>query len=374
MAYDSINKRLYVDEANGKGITLAEIAMCLGDYRLNGRGQRDLGMLCRSENVNPDSMHRPYEVGVPVPTNLATGGNDGQFGYDIPMTSNNNVRVLWGRTWSDKGRPTTWGTIRMFDGYWHDASFDLYPFGITISQAGDHRLSVQYNCRNDIRGSVNPAHMDKFKDYYPALQIFEEDTAATGAKNIACFNWCGSKKISEGVSGELVDLGNIIDSSKTYYIIPFLSQYRFNTTTGDMGTLNGDKFCLIYKDFNEQDWIIGVTEEETIYSAVLNSLTMNGTRGASVQFTLSSKQKEFTAFLYAGYRVFDEVNGVESVWYDAWNPSLQVGQFKVAPATPVTSSFNISWGGNSISENATRIEVRLYDPSKSTYWSKSFNI
>lgn len=53
MAYDSINKRLYVDEANGKGITLAEIALCLG-------GQRDLGMLCTSPEINRWSKNKPF--------------------------------------------------------------------------------------------------------------------------------------------------------------------------------------------------------------------------------------------------------------------------------------------------------------------------
>lgn len=375
MAYDSANRKLYVDVANGKGISLSEIAECLQDFRVDVNGRKKLGMLCTSPNVKADSMFRPYEAGGPIPTNLATGGEDGQYGYDIPATSDNNARALWKKTWSDKGRPITWGTIRMFDGYWHNASFDLYPFGITIYRAGDHYLSVQYNCRNDVQGSVNPAHMAKFKDYYPAFQIFEQDTVATGPKTVACFNWCGSKTISEGLSGELVDLDTFsFDENKTYYIIPFLSQYKFTTRAGDMGTLNGDKRCLIYKDFKEEDWKIGVTVVEDIYSAVLNSLTLNGTRAASVEFTLSSRQNDFTAYLYAGYRVFDEVNGVESVWCDSWTPNVSVGTFAVTPGAPVTSSFNISWGGQSLPENATRIEVQLYDPSKSMYWRKNFDL
>jgi hypothetical protein len=141
-----------------------------------------------------------------------------------------------------------------------------------------------------------------------------------------------------------------------------------------MGTLNGEKRCLIYKDFKEEDWIIGVAEEETIYSAMLDSLTLNGTMGATVQFSLSSKQKDFTAYLYAGYRVFDKVSGVESVWYDAWNPNVSVGQFKVTPTAPVSSSFNISWGGQSLPDTAIRIQVRLYDPSKSVDWIKEFDL
>lgn len=62
MAYDSANKRLYVDVANGKGISLSEVASCLGDGRVNSRGQRDLGMLCTSKNINIWSPCKPFVV------------------------------------------------------------------------------------------------------------------------------------------------------------------------------------------------------------------------------------------------------------------------------------------------------------------------
>lgn len=57
MAYDSVNKRLYVDSENGKGISTSEIAACLGDYRVTSRG-RDIGLLCTSPKANKWSFRK----------------------------------------------------------------------------------------------------------------------------------------------------------------------------------------------------------------------------------------------------------------------------------------------------------------------------
>ena len=58
MAYDKTNKKLYV--AEGSGITPWEVAQCLDDYRVNSKGQRDVGMLCMSPNINPWAKFKPF--------------------------------------------------------------------------------------------------------------------------------------------------------------------------------------------------------------------------------------------------------------------------------------------------------------------------
>ena len=59
MAYDKTAKKLYV--AEGSGITPWEVAQCLDDYRVNSMGQRDVGMLCTSPNINMWSWVKPIQ-------------------------------------------------------------------------------------------------------------------------------------------------------------------------------------------------------------------------------------------------------------------------------------------------------------------------
>lgn len=58
MAYDSTNKILSTE---GSGITLWEIAQCLGDYRVNTAGRRDVGILCTSPKINKWAKYKPFE-------------------------------------------------------------------------------------------------------------------------------------------------------------------------------------------------------------------------------------------------------------------------------------------------------------------------
>ena len=335
--------------------------------------------MARSENIKADSLFRPYEIGKPFPTNFKTGGDDGLYGYNVPMTSNNNVHDLWKKTWSDKGRPKTWCPVSMFDGYFHKADHNTYPFGIKLTEAGSAWV-IEYICYNDVAGVVNPGLMEKLKTFYPAFQLFEEDTAATGPKTTACFNWCGEKPVGEGGSGEyLYDLG--IVEGKTYYGIPFLSQYKFTTTKGDMGILNGEKYCLIYKDFSEDEWTFGYVRPESLYNILTwGEFTKDSSYTCTVRYSLASKQKTWRCYVYGGIRVYTKVNGVEAVWFENWNSydykRPTSGYYTVTPnEAPIEDSITFSWNGQALPSTANRIEIRLFDPTNNyVSWTKSFDL
>lgn len=75
MAYDSTNKKIYVDTSAAKGgITPWDIAQCIGDYRVTKFG-RDIGLLCTSPNINKWAKRKPVSH--------ATRGklNDIDYGY-----------------------------------------------------------------------------------------------------------------------------------------------------------------------------------------------------------------------------------------------------------------------------------------------------
>ena len=69
MAYDSLNKKLYVDytKTPNIGISLLEISRCLHDFRRDTNGNINLSLLCTSKNINPWTR-RP----LPYPSTLMT--------------------------------------------------------------------------------------------------------------------------------------------------------------------------------------------------------------------------------------------------------------------------------------------------------------
>ena len=83
MAYDKENRRLYVDKANNKGITTREIADCLRDYRVNKKGQRDLGMLCTSGKINKWAKFKPVRYNSTDPL-IESQMKDVNYGLKFP--------------------------------------------------------------------------------------------------------------------------------------------------------------------------------------------------------------------------------------------------------------------------------------------------
>jgi hypothetical protein len=385
MAYDKDKRKLYTTtDSSGKkiGIPLWEIYDCLRYNKVDQRGNRNLGMVIKNGNINLDSLFRPYKTSKPTLGEgvFKSGGEDGLYGYIIPMTENNNVADLWRKTWSHKERPDKYFKQDMFDGYWHLASFVQYPFGIRKSEAGDN-YSIEYFSNKVNDGSVCPDNMEIFKTYYPAFQIFEEEYSGQ-PKSTPMYNWCGERPLGQGVSGmQPIDLG--FEEGKSYFLIPFLSQYKFTSQAGDMGTLTGKKYCLIYKDFKVSDWTLGYLAPENMYSLVFDSFSLAGAYGAQVAFTVSSERKNWQAVPYGGYRIFTKVNGVETVWKENWNSydfkynalNADDTYIQIDAGTSHQRSIQLSWGGESLPSSANRIQVRIFDPTHSSYeWIQEFEL
>lgn len=258
MAYDSNTKKMTAP------IRVGEVADALGESSL------DVGTLCSSDKVNRDSMLRPYECGKLIISSeeFLAGGEDGFFGYTIPVTSNSNSRDLWTQTWQHRV-PTDYFHLLMFDGYSHAASWDEYPFRMRIQKAGSAWV-VEYECHNDVEDVVNPGKMDVLKDYYPAFQVFAKGTPSITPAAAPVFSWCGSYPIGQGRSGEYLYSMNLA-AGQTYYVIPFLSQYKFTNFSGD-GSIAGKKYGLVYKDWKIGDWSVAQGAIDVVkYRAWINA-------------------------------------------------------------------------------------------------------
>lgn len=96
MAYDSSNKKLFIDNTdpdNPKGITLAEISRCLGDYRKDTRGNIDLGMMCTSPKIKIWSKNKPVRHPSFAPlTDLQREEVD--YGLDVSSAHDSNWEFL----------------------------------------------------------------------------------------------------------------------------------------------------------------------------------------------------------------------------------------------------------------------------------------
>ena len=120
----------------GDGITLSQIANCLRDFRVNTKGQFDLGMLKTSPKVKTASVRRPLNVDFTKEENIESTMQSKNYGYaGVPAyskyTTGNGTTLAFMNKVLEKGRtapyhdfweaesisPTNRAGICFFDGY-----------------------------------------------------------------------------------------------------------------------------------------------------------------------------------------------------------------------------------------------------------------
>lgn len=152
MAYDKESKILYV--ASGSGITPWEVAQCLEDYRVNSKGQRDVGMLCTSPNINPWAKFKPFYSTYPAFASDTVRENARRGVYYGTMPSidkcpDNDTIDINSDYVIDPRIPLGYKRLLDFDGYSH-AAVD----GVNIKNADLYSIS------SEIILDVNPATGD----------------------------------------------------------------------------------------------------------------------------------------------------------------------------------------------------------------------
>lgn len=342
MAYDSTNKKITAP------VAMADIATALGV------NSKSLITLVDSGKVNADSLLRPYECGQPNMTlaQFEAGGFDGLYGYDIPSTTNMSVRDLWTKAWANKP-PTKWYHMLHFAGYCHAASYVDYPFRMKIQKAGSAWV-VEYECHNDVVGQVNPGAMAALKNYYPAFQVFAQGSPSTIPSTSPVFSWCGSQPVGVGRSGEYL-YGMNMEDDKTYYVIPFFSQYKFTSFNGGNQGIPGKKYAMIYGDWKITDWAISqgavsVTKYDVwITIDNLSSYAITATFGYRflVDNLYIAPTYRYTVYNANGLAVYNQASfvAVTSGFYGSVNTTYEfpVNISKVNPSTgqPWPSGYTI---------------------------------
>lgn len=85
MPYNEQTNR--IEKTDTHGISLFDIAKGLRDYRVNAKGQRDLGMLCTSPQIRKWSKHKPF---------IVRGDNDHPYGV---QTEDDRRDAAYGFYW-----------------------------------------------------------------------------------------------------------------------------------------------------------------------------------------------------------------------------------------------------------------------------------
>ena len=93
MPLDKEKRTLYVDYANGYGISLIDVANCLRDYRRDKNGNIDLGMMCTSPKINMWAKYKPVRFYWNLEGDKPSEwwkGDDGWCGLDISQAKISN--------------------------------------------------------------------------------------------------------------------------------------------------------------------------------------------------------------------------------------------------------------------------------------------
>lgn len=129
MPYDRTNKKLYVDTENNKGISLDNIAACIGDYRVNTEGRRDLGLLAASEKINEYAKYKPFpssEWGFASDDEYEVARAAGNYGTNYKWTQLSDNKKLFTLTVSKYVPDGTEPRRALdFNGYRHNAKNGL---------------------------------------------------------------------------------------------------------------------------------------------------------------------------------------------------------------------------------------------------------
>ena len=143
MAISSDNTKLYIDRSdpnNPVGITLGEMMKCLGYYKRDTNGKRNLGMIIKNADINKWSKHKWVRSTSTSPLTEAerknaSGNGDGTYLYGVRVRFSSTKLDEVHDSGFDYARPT--GAPYLFrigdgDGYDHKAKPDVnYSLGFS---------------------------------------------------------------------------------------------------------------------------------------------------------------------------------------------------------------------------------------------------
>lgn len=246
MAYDSTNRRLYIDTENGIGITLEEIALCIQDYRVDTNGNKDTGMLCSSPMINPWAKNKT------TPYHNAGGPYIGLLTYEMRASANFGLNIpesasplLVKEEYYDAGGRWNGWTHNVPDPYYNDyfriTDFDNYyhnsqpPFGAVsvpaeaINMEGSTFSAMMTVVAGGVINdeAISQSELPGISDKYFAIQVRQKDGSSVRTT---------TSGVTLGEAGGDIEMSTFNLPDGEYDVIPFISPSQYTDYDGEILT------------------------------------------------------------------------------------------------------------------------------------------
>ena len=332
-----------------------------------GTSSRDVGTLCRHDNVNKWSRYKPVNGEYLHPT----------CGFIITSTTDQRPNALRNYVWSyDKPTGGQLSPFRLgdFRGYDHIVRYADKPFGVSVSYptvGGTLSISCDFGQTTNAT-LASPRYMPLFADYYFGVSVYK---GTTTYDLVHVISKCGLNKIGSN-SGELIQIDTStlgFTTGEIYMVIPFVSEMTFTQSTGATGGAgNANKYNLnaVSVDSGTIMKNIGTPTYPFFFSDYAYQQT--GSYGVKVSGRLNSnKETNSTSVLVKiEWTLYSDINGGGSVL--GTQTAITVGYYDVPrfgyaelPQTTVTWDTGLS---------VKSIKVRYIIPSTLTDTYQTYNM
>ena len=248
MPLDKENRRLYVDYANGYGISLIDVANCLRDFRRDKNGNIDLGMMCTSPKINMWAKYKPVRFYWNLEGDKPFEwwkGDDGWCGLDISqakISNDTNVADIASHYTSDNKNGWNYaaprgGDAEMFrldDFENYNALVEPFVNGYTMpfvwtKDAGSFEVSFKHTITDAANADFISNKDLPMENYYLGLALVE----INGDKVYRCTNdtTIEDRDEMEGSSMNMLFPIDNVDAGE-YTAYPFMSDRKMTVLDG----------------------------------------------------------------------------------------------------------------------------------------------
>lgn len=324
----------------------------------------DVGYAVMNEHgqINMDSLFKPYEYAGPNNANFLHGGDDGCYGYDIPMTTNSSVESIMGTLWEFRPvQENGYKRLLDFEGYNHRVRYEQSPWGAELigdPLEGDD-IKVSFTTGN-LSGLLSPHNMEIFQDCYMAIQIFGN----TGDNPVGnTFRWaqCGTQKIGQ-TNGELITVSrsDFAIRDNVTNIVPYISEYAFSKGSYQSVAGSYKKWNM---NFRRMRTIRVSNQTQVLYGIYSESIVKNATNSVRLNLSLNCHIDAMLVYtLYVQVELWDD--------YDCGGNKIYTEQGKIDDTVyRYPGTISLEYGANALpqavigwdpSYNSRARSVRLY--------------
>lgn len=378
MAISEDRKRLFTTVVDGEkvGISLWEIMACLGYYRRDTNGRRNLGMIIKNADVNIWAKNKPF-VKVNQSTRYEAATQEerrtANYGLSIPYATSpvtlksnyynkeTDTKVMNG--WSRQiPRGTAYNEpfrVLDFDGYWHGAPCPFTRIQLPLAavntwETSGFKITIPTSSGGAETDGIKMADIDAIKDYYFTIQLKHTNPSGNG---VFIRTISAEKSISES-DGGYINFSTWQLPKGTWDVIPFLSPVKFTTSNDGSQVPASYRYYPIPKCYAGEMTISEAQYSLVYFDGFKNVYTsLNPVYGFSFNFAVQNNTANAHTFNDIIVRIrypeksFNDLLTVNETQV-AINPfTVGAGQTVDYASTQYSGSFALKWVSAQISQS-----------------------